>query len=324
MKSKYSFYTVLFVFVLGLGIFQFVEVDRVAMKTVALTSNQVYERLLFAEEYSRSSYNRSFFDHWIDADKDCLNTRHEVLKRDSRVPTRGRCMITFGSWVSWVDGKKFTNPRSMDIDHLVPLAEAWSSGASAWTSSQRRAFANDLGYKWSLQAITLSVNRSKGDSDVAEWLPRSSLQCAYVQRWMAVKYRWSLTVDYLEGLAIEDVLDGTCGGKAMALPGRVAGIPDPSYEVQFPATPSETTTPPLIAAETTTVAPFDPFIPATTAVTTTTVAAIITTTSPPTTVAMTVYPGAFCSVEGATGVASNGLTYTCKTSDTDDRLRWRR
>ena len=244
-----------------------------------------------------SGYSRNFFQHWVDADKDCLNTRHEVLKRDSRISTRGRCTITYGNWVSWVDGKKFTNPKLMDVDHLVPLAEAWRSGASSWTATQRRAYANDLGYKWSLQAISLSVNRSKGDKDVGEWLPRSSTQCAYVQRWMAVKYRWSLSIDFLESSAIEDVLAGTCGEKPMTLPSRISGIPDPAYEVQIPDATPDTTTP-----------------------TTTTV---VVTTAPPATAVQTVYPGAYCSVEGATGIAANGLTYTCKTSTTDDRLRWR-
>jgi hypothetical protein len=320
VKSKYSFYAVLFVFVLGLGVFHFAGIDRSTTKAAGLTSNQVYEKLTFAEEYSVSGYSRNFFQHWVDADKDCLNTRHEVLKRDSRLSTRGRCTITYGSWVSWVDGKKFTNPRLMDVDHLVPLAEAWRSGASSWTATQRRAYANDLGYKWSLQAISLSVNRSKGDKDVGEWLPRSSTQCAYVQRWMAVKYRWSLSIDFLESTAIEDVLAGTCGEKSMALPSRISGIPDPADEVQIPDAAPDTTSPANFQDDEITIAPYISPTPATNPPTTTTV---VITTAPPTTAVQTVYPGAYCSVEGATGIAANGWTYTCKTSTTDDRLRWR-
>jgi hypothetical protein len=39
--------------------------------------------------------------------------------------------------------------------------------------------------------------------------------------------------------------------------------------------------------------------------------------------APTVSPGAFCSPAGATGMSSSGVTYTCKTSPTDTRNRWR-
>jgi hypothetical protein len=280
VKSKYSFYTVLFLLVFGIGVFQFVGVDKASTRRVALTGNQVLGKLTSAEEDSERAYSRSYFKHWVDADGDCLDTRQEVLKRDSSIATQGSCSITSGSWVSWVDGKKFTNPRLMDIDHLVPLAEAWDSGASSWTSTQRRAYANDLGYKWSLQAITLSVNRSKSDSDIAEWLPQQSVQCVYVQRWMAVKYRWRLTVDSAERSAIKEVLTGSCGAKSMVLPSRFPSVPNQSQSNQSP----------------------------------------VTTKAP----VQKVYPGAYCSTRGATGVASNGYTYTCKTSSTDDRLRWRR
>jgi hypothetical protein len=37
----------------------------------------------------------------------------------------------------------------------------------------------------------------------------------------------------------------------------------------------------------------------------------------------TVTPGAFCATAGATGKSANGTLYTCKTSDTDTRFRWR-
>ena len=320
MKSKYSFYAILSVFVFGLGFFQLVGLNQSKVRASALTGNQLFERLSLAEEESLTAYSRSKFTTWIDADKDCLNTRNEVLKRDSRTAARGTCKITSGTWISWLDGKRFTKPSSLDIDHLVPLAEAWDSGASAWTSSQRRSFANDLGYKWSLQAVTLSVNRSKSDRDIAEWLPRAVTRCAYVQRWMAVKYRWNLSVDSEESDAIERVLNGSCGTQSLALPSRVRGLPDPLLLVQFPdlpPTPTPTTEPVIIDIPITT--PNITLAPTTVPVITTPV----TTPTVPTTLP-TVTPGAFCSTEGAIGISESGVTYTCKTSDTEDRLRWRR
>jgi hypothetical protein len=320
VKSKYSFYAVLAVVIFGLGFFQLESLNESTIRASSLTADQLFERMTFAEEDSLEVYSRSKFASWIDADKDCLDTRNEVLKRDSRTTARGKCKITSGTWISWLDGKKFTKPSSLDIDHLVPLAEAWDSGASAWTSSQRRSFANDLGYKWSLQAVTLSVNRSKSDRDIAEWLPRAVTRCAYVQRWMAVKYRWNLSVDSEESDAIERVLNGSCGAQSLALPSRVRGLPDPLLLVQFPdlpPTPTPTTEPVIIDIPITT--PDITLAP-------TTVPVITTPVSTPTvpTTLPTVTPGAFCSTEGAIGISESGVTYTCKTSDTEDRLRWRR
>ena len=145
-------------------------------------------------------YSRSLFKHWIDADKDGCNTRYEVLIAEAIVkPTIGaRCYLSGGKWKSLYDGKVFTNPTGLDIDHMVPLAEAWRSGAWAWTSAQRMDFANDLEDSRSLLAVTASLNRSKGDRDVAGWLPAKA-QCAYISNWIAVKWRFNLTVDPIEG-----------------------------------------------------------------------------------------------------------------------------
>jgi hypothetical protein len=145
-------------------------------------------------------YSRTLFKHWIDADKDGCNTRYEVLIAEAIVkPTVGaRCYLSGGKWKSSYEGKVFTNPTGLDIDHMVPLAEAWRSGAWAWTAAQRMEFANDLEDSRSLLAVTASLNRSKGDRDVAGWLPVKA-QCAYISNWIAVKSRFDLTVDPTEG-----------------------------------------------------------------------------------------------------------------------------
>jgi hypothetical protein len=85
----------------------------------------------------------------------------------------------------------------VDIDHLVPLAEAWDSGARGWNAGTRERYANDLGDRRALVAVTDNVNQSKGDQDIAEWLPELS-RCRYVREWVSVKIRWSLTVDRVE------------------------------------------------------------------------------------------------------------------------------
>jgi len=144
-------------------------------------------------------YSRSLFRHWIDADKDGCNTRYEVLIAEATTkPQIGAgCYLIGGKWKSPYDGKVFTNPTGLDIDHMVPLAEAWRSGAWAWTAAQRMAYANDLGASETLLAVTASLNRSKGDRDVAHWLPPIS-QCKYIANWISVKWRFDLTIDQIE------------------------------------------------------------------------------------------------------------------------------
>jgi hypothetical protein len=153
---------------------------------------------------TRRGYDRAKFVHWVDADGDGCNTRYEVLIAEARQkPTIGpRCSLSGGRWVSYYDGQATTNPSSFDVDHMVPLAEAWDSGAKRWTAGTRKRFANDLADPRSLVAVTASSNRSKSDRDPAEWLPRAGAQCRYVREWTAVKTRWGLTVDRVEKQAL--------------------------------------------------------------------------------------------------------------------------
>jgi hypothetical protein len=154
--------------------------------------------LVVAEDHD-FGYVRTLFKHWIDADMNGCNTRYEVLIAEATLkPTVGaRCYLSGGKWKSPYDAKVFTNPTGLDIDHMVPLAEAWRSGAWAWTSAQRMAYANDMDDPRTLLAVTAGLNRSKGDKDVAQWLPPKA-QCTYISNWIAVKSRFDLTVDQVE------------------------------------------------------------------------------------------------------------------------------
>ena len=172
---------------------------------------------------SNSSYDRAKFQHWIDANGDCQNTRHEVLIAESKVTvsyTSSRCTVRAGKWVSRWDGRTWTNPADVDIDHHVALAEAWGSGARSWTSTDRRRYANDL-YGPALNAITDNLNSSKGASDPAQWLPPlSSSRCTYAIYWVQVKYRWRLTMDSAERNKLSSILSGSCGSRTVTIPTR--------------------------------------------------------------------------------------------------------
>jgi hypothetical protein len=153
----------------------------------------------------RTGYERSLFRLWIDADGDGCNTRKEVLLRDAVTPPTigAKCFLAGGEWFSVYDGLTFTDATLLDIDHVVPLAEAWDSGASAWSAARRKAYANDLGLPWGLLAVSASSNRGKGDRDPADWLPpRTEFLCEYLGDWVSIKARWSLTLDESEEQAI--------------------------------------------------------------------------------------------------------------------------
>ncbi|GAA4452609.1 HNH endonuclease family protein [Phytohabitans houttuyneae] len=165
--------------------------------------------LTVAAESHQSSYNRDLFPHWITITGSC-NTREQVLKRDGTgVAVDSSCYPTSGSWRSPFDGATWTNPADVDIDHMVPLSEAWASGAWAWTTSRRQTYANDLGGP-ELWAVTDNVNQAKGDQDPATWQPPlASFRCTYARAWIQVKYYYNLSVDSAEKSALNGML-GTC------------------------------------------------------------------------------------------------------------------
>ncbi|WP_309057955.1 DUF1524 domain-containing protein, partial [Streptomyces sp.] len=136
----------------------------------AATARSYLAALTVKAEGSSTGYSRDLFPHWITQSGAC-NTRETVLKRDGvNVVTDSNCASVSGSWYSEYDGATWTAASDLDIDHVVALAEAWRSGASSWTTSQRQAFANDL-TRPQLIAVTDNVNQAKSDLDPAEWLP---------------------------------------------------------------------------------------------------------------------------------------------------------
>ncbi|MFD5017221.1 HNH endonuclease family protein [Streptomyces chartreusis] len=157
---------------------------------------------------SRDGYDRNKFRHWNTGDDpaDGCKTRAEVLIHEAVDPpvVGAGCRLSGGSWWSYYDATVVTSASGLDIDHMVPLAEAWDSGASAWTPQRREAYANDQGAEASLVAVTARSNRSKADQDPAEWLPPAAdVHCRYLAEWVGTKLRWALAVDDVELDALE-------------------------------------------------------------------------------------------------------------------------
>ncbi|MER6283639.1 HNH endonuclease family protein [Streptomyces sviceus] len=173
---------------------------------VSAATARTYLASLTVATENRTGYSRDLFPTWITISGTC-NTREYILKRDgSNVVTDSACAATSGSWYSPYDGATWTAASDVDIDHLVPLAEAWDSGASAWTTARRQSFANDV-TRPQLLAVTDNVNQSKGDQDPATWMPSlTSYRCTYVRAWVQVKYYYDLSVDSAEKTALTNYL----------------------------------------------------------------------------------------------------------------------
>jgi len=158
---------------------------------------------------SMDGYDRDKFPHWIDQGGNC-DTREAVLKRDGdNVKTGSDCYPTSGTWTSPYDGKKWSKASDVDIDHVVPLAEAWRSGASDWTQDKRQELANNLKIS-QLLAVTDSLNQEKSDKDPAQWMPpKKDYQCQYARMWIWVKHEYKMTADQAEKDALTKAL-GSC------------------------------------------------------------------------------------------------------------------
>jgi len=144
------------------------------------------------------TYSRSQFGGWKDLDKDCQNTRQEILIRDAvyYVLDDTGCKVISGSWVDPFSGKHITDPSTMDIDHLIPLHHAWDKGADEWTKAERVAFANDYN---NLLAVIASENRSKQSRTPANWMPANfQYWCKYVEKWVFLKGKYDLPMGDME------------------------------------------------------------------------------------------------------------------------------
>lgn len=168
------------------------------------------DQLAVAPDGPMDGYDRTKFPHWDEGPGGC-NTRESVLKRDGQdVRTGSDCYPTSGTWISAYDGGRWTKASKLDIDHVVPLAAAWRTGAARWSQQQREAFANDLSSP-QLLAVTDTVNQAKGDQSPDRWMPpKADFACTYASMWIASKHKWQLTVTAPEKEALGRAL-GTCG-----------------------------------------------------------------------------------------------------------------
>jgi hypothetical protein len=228
------------------------------------TALSVLATITVQNEY-KSGYSRSYFKHWIDANGNGCNTREEVLIAESQskaqVDAYG-CKVIEGDWFSPYDNVMYTNPSELDIDHMVPLKEAWDSGAWNWTAAQRQAFANDLSDARALIAVTAGQNRSKSDKDPSNWIPpQKSYTCTYLSEWVAIKARWKLSMDQSEFGRIKNLLTASCA-TATVVPWGTAPASSSTSGSSASANADTTTATTPVVVSVTTLAPVATAAPA--------------------------------------------------------------
>ena len=269
-----------------------------------------------------SGYVRALFEHWRDIDGDGCDSREQVLKRDSvTLPQVDpySCKVITGDWVSPYDGARWSDPTDIDIDHVVALKEAWDSGAWAWSSATRKAYANDTSDKRTLLAVTDNVNQRKSDKDPSNWTPPlKSYLCTYLGNWISVKARWNLSMDKSEWGRIKNLLNSSCAGLVIA---PWSAVPAAGTILTSPVatSPTATSTPVISTPTSSTPATADSSGPASSVV-------VVRTND-------FYQPGRWCSPEGSKGAytyagksvptvvtcsktRANGVSYA------DGRARW--
>lgn len=155
------------------------------------------------------------FGTWVneDAPDDCYNTRAEVLLRDLTSTSKptfkpgNPCNVSKGQWLDPYSGDTFKIASAVQVDHVVPLKNAYRSGAHAWTQERRCHYANYLDDIQHLLAVSGHENMVKGDSGPEDYLPPDETYiCAYLANWMRIKASWNLQFSADESMTIETEL----------------------------------------------------------------------------------------------------------------------
>jgi hypothetical protein len=157
-------------------------------------------------------YNRDDWPHWDDSNKDCQDTRQEVLIAESFEDVvyedSEACRVSTGKWFDSYTGIYFYNASDLDIDHLVPLKNVHNSGGYAWDRFMKSQYANDLLDPDTLIAVSLSSNRSKGARGPDEWKPTNKdYWCEYALDWARIKFYYNLTVTQSEWDALVEMVE---------------------------------------------------------------------------------------------------------------------
>lgn len=176
---------------------------------------------------ARDPYNRKFhFGLWVNDPRDnsCYDTRAKVLIRDSRRPVvvrpNNHCSVLSGEWHEPYAGKALFSAAEVQIDHVVALKNAYTTGAHRWDFLHRCLYANFMGNDFQLLAVDGGENMRKGDKSPADWLPSDRrATCGHLLNWLRVKLIWGLVLGPREAAAISaEVRQAGCDPRAFRVP----------------------------------------------------------------------------------------------------------
>lgn len=199
---------------------------------------------------SQTGYHRDLFKHWSDPDGNGCDARNDMLQRDlTNVVLRdgSNCIVERGTLQDPYTGEAIPFARgvatsgTVQVDHIIPLAAAWTGGANTWDAKQREAFAND---PMNLQAVEGRANSAKGMRLSSEWMPsNTAFHCTYLAQMTSVLTAYDLGVTPIDQDAIINggSIKGVdfAGVSSCALPAG-AVVAEPSQSPVVTATPVET------------------------------------------------------------------------------------
>lgn len=181
-----------------------VSVDTSVPMEVATPITPITGDLVVQPESTTGTYDRTAWGNW--SIKAGCTTREQILKDSGdSIQMGAHCRVLSGHWKSPYDLKDINNPVMVQIDHIVPLKEAFQSGAQGWNAAQRNIFYND---RDNLVAVSGTSNASKSDSDLAQWLPVQGYVCTYVVAYEKIKKKYALTVDAKENAKLKELKIG--------------------------------------------------------------------------------------------------------------------
>ncbi len=158
------------------------------------------------KKFEISSYQRKNWKHWIDEDRDCQNTRAEILSQRSTaqvVFSKNGCTVKRGRWNDYYYPEVLSQAKLIDIDHLVPLKHAHYSGGADWSADKKKHFANDPD---NLVITNRRFNRMKGAKGIDQWLPvKIDYACKYTKDWIKIKTKYGLQFSPEENKTIGDL-----------------------------------------------------------------------------------------------------------------------
>lgn len=147
----------------------------------------------FSGNSSYQKYVRKEYAHWSDFDRDCQNTRQEILIARSKTKVLmnyKNCKVKEGTWEDYYYPQIHNLAKNVDIDHLVPLKHAHDMGGYLWSKKIKEKFAND---PQNLVITDRKYNREKGSKRIDQWLPvNKNYACKYIKDWIKVKNNYSL------------------------------------------------------------------------------------------------------------------------------------